>query len=283
MSQFTLAFFGDVVGGVGRRAVAHSIPRLKSERGVSLFIANGENSRNGSGLSPDNYRELRRSGVHAVTLGDHCFKDRMIVPTLEDRLEPVARPANYADGAPGKRATILNADTGWTGPTVAIITVLGRVFMPVPTDNPFAAIDREISLLAAAGDPQTRSALVIVEVHGETTSEKQAMAYHCLERHSLSSGPRVVGVVGTHTHVQTSDARIIDHTLGAITDLGMSGPHRSVIGRDIKATLDSMVRQAPAPLDVASEDNRACGALITIDTVGRRAAAIEAFVIKVPD
>lgn len=275
MPDVRIAFFGDVVGNVGRRAVASAIPRLKADRAVRLFIANGENSRNGSGISQDNYRDLLRSGVHAVTLGDHCYKDRAIVPVLEDPHEPIARPANLADGAPGKRSTLLR-EPGL--PPIAIITVLGRVFMPIPSDNPFAAVDREIAALAAAGAPD---ALVIVEIHGETTSEKQAMAYHCLERHVATSGPRVVAVVGSHTHVQTADARILDHTLAAITDLGMCGPHRSVIGRDIQATLSAMVRQAPAPLDVASDDNRACGALITLDLDARRASAIEAFAITV--
>jgi len=109
------------------------------------------------------------------------------------------------------------------------------------------------------------------------------MAYYCLERHTSASGARVIAVVGSHTHVQTADARIIDHTLAAITDLGMCGPHRSVIGRDIQATLAAMVRQTPSPLDVASDDNRACGVAITVDLAGRRASAIEAFSMAVAD
>jgi calcineurin-like phosphoesterase len=225
----------------------------------------------------DNYRELLRSGVHAVTLGDHCYKDRAIVPALEDVHEPIARPANLSPEAPGKRFSIIR-EPGL--PPIAIVTVLGRIFMPIPSDNPFAAVDREIAAIAETG---ARDALVIVEIHGETTSEKQAMAYYCLERHTAISGPRVVAVVGSHTHVQTADARIIDHMLGAITDLGMSGPHRSVIGRDVQATLAAMVRQAPSPLDVASDDNRACGAIITIDLAGRRASGIEGFGVSVGD
>jgi metallophosphoesterase (TIGR00282 family) len=277
MSEFRLAFFGDVVGGLGRRAVASAIPRLKSDRAVRLFIANGENSRNGSGLSMDNYRELLRSGVHAVTLGDHCYKDRAIVAALEDPHEPIARPANLAPEAPGKRYSIIR-ESGL--PPVAIITVLGRIFMPIPSDNPFAAVDREIAAIATE---VARDALVIVEIHGETTSEKQAMAYYCLERHALSSGPRIIAVLGSHTHVQTADARILDHLLAACTDIGMCGPHRSVIGRDIQATLAAMVRQTPSPLDVASDDNRATGVVITVDAAGRRASAIENFVISVAD
>lgn len=282
MSDLRIAFFGDVVGGLGRRAVAAGIPRLRADRSVRLFIANGENSRNGSGLSMDNHRELLRSGVHAVTLGDHCYKDRAIVPALEDPHEPIARPANLAPDAPGKRFTIIR-EPGL--PPIAIVTVLGRIFMPLPSDNPFAAVDREIAAIASdsGGGGNARDALVIVEVHAEATSEKQAMAYHCLERHVSTGGPRVVAVVGTHTHVQTADARIIDHTLAAITDLGMCGPHRSVIGRDVRATLTAMVRQAPAPLDVASDDNQARGAVITIDAEGRRASAIEPFALCIAD
>lgn len=276
MSDLRLAFFGDIVGSPGRRAVAHTVQRLKAERGVSLFLANAENSRNGSGLSQDNYRELIRSGLHGMTLGDHCFKDRHIVPVLEDLDEPIARPANLAPGAPGKRHSIIRAP-GW--PPIALVTVLGRIFMPIPSDSPFIALDREMEAISAAAP----DALVIVEIHGETTSEKQAMAWYALERHSLAPGARAIAVLGSHTHVQTADARILDHRLAAITDVGMCGPHRSVIGRDIQATLDAMVRQTPSPLDVASDDLRACGVVVTIDTTSRRASEIESFVVKVPD
>ena len=277
MADLKIAFFGDAVGNPGRRAIASAIPKLKASHGVSLFIANGENSRNGSGISQENFREMLRSGLHAVTLGDHCYKDRHIIPMLDDPDQPIARPANLSLDAPGKRHIVLRPPGA---PPIGIITVMGRIFMPLPTDNPFAAVDREIGAIAEGG---ARDALVIVEIHGETTSEKQAMAYYCLERHASTSGPRVVAVVGSHTHVQTADSRIIDHTLAAITDLGMCGPHRSVIGRDIQATLAAMVRQTPAPLDVASDDNRACGVVVTVDLNGRRASAVEAFAISIAD
>ena len=276
MSEARLAFFGDVVGGLGRRAVASAIPRLRTSHQVRLCIANGENSRNGSGISQDNYREMLRPGVHAVTLGDHVYKDRHIIPMLEHPDEPIARPANLSADAPGKGHILLRPDGL---PPIGIITVLGRIFMPIPSDNPFAAVDREIGLIAQTA----RDALVLVEIHGETTSEKQAMAYWCLERHTVSSGPRVVAVVGSHTHVQTAGARLLDHCLAAVTDVGMCGPHRSVIGRDIQATLNAMVRQNPSPLDVASDDNRATGVVITLDLASRRAAAIEGFSIAVVD
>lgn len=276
MSELRVAFFGDVVGGLGRRAVASAIPRLRDSHQVRVAIANGENSRNGSGISQDNYRELLRSGVHAVTLGDHVYKDRHIIPMLEHVDEPIARPANLSADAPGKGHILLRMNGL---PSIGIITVLGRIFMPMPSDNPFAAVDREL----AAIERTAPDALVFVEIHGETTSEKQAMAYWCLERHALASGPRVVAVVGSHTHVQTADARLLDHCVAAITDLGMCGPHRSVIGRDIRATLNTMARQNPSPLDVASDDNRATGVVITLDLASRRASGIEAFSIGVID
>lgn len=275
MSQLTIAFFGDIVGAPGRRAVAAAIPRLKASHGASIFIANAENSKNGSGLSPDNYREVRRSGVHIVTLGDHAFKDRAISETLKDPHEPIARPANLAPGAPGKTISRIELSPG--AQPLYVLTVLGRVHMPIPSDNPFAAIDRELGAIA---EP---NALVVVEVHGEVTSEKQAIAWYCLERWTGPAGPKVVAVVGSHTHVQTSDARILEHQLAALTDLGMSGPHRSVIGRDIRSTIDVMANQLPVPLEVASDDNRACGAVFRVDCAARRAISIEAFSVSIPD
>lgn len=274
MPELSIAYFGDIVGSPGRRAVASAIPRLKASHNVSVFIANAENAKNGSGLSPENYRELRRAGLHAMTLGDHVFKDRHIIDHLRDFHEPVSRPANLAANAPGKR--IIRVTAGLTdAPPIYVLCVLGRMYMPLPSDNPFACIDRE---LASIPDP---AAIVLVEVHGEVTSEKQAIAWHCAQRWSAPDAAKVVAVVGSHTHVQTADPRILDQTLAAITDLGMCGPHRSVIGRSIDATIDAMSNQAPTPLDVAEDDNRASGVVVTIDLASRRATAIHAFSLPI--
>ena len=270
MAELVVAFLGDVVGSVGRRAVAQAIPILRERHAVDVVIVNGENSRQGSGITPEHVRELKAAGVHAVTLGDHCFKDRAIVPMLDDPMTPICRPANLSRQAPGKR--VVRIDRASEAP-LFVLTVLGRIFMPIPSDNPFDAVDRELSAISEPG------AMVIVEVHAEATSEKQAMAWHCLEKWGAGNGTRpgatVVAVVGSHTHVQTADARILDHQLAAITDLGMCGPYRGVIGRSVDATLRAMVMQMPAPLDVASEDPRVTGVVMRLDPAGRRAVAIE--------
>lgn len=290
MSELSLVFLGDCVGSPGRHAVAVAVKQLRLGPKATLIVVNGENSRNGSGISPDNYREIRRAGavppgpprtaggVDAVTLGDHCYKDRAIVPLLNDPEEPIARPANLSLGAPGKRVIRLaNPATEGRSVPVYVVTVLGRIFMPIAADSPFDAVDRELAAI-----PE-RDAIVLVEMHAETTSEKQAMAWHCLERWSSPSRARVVAVVGTHTHVQTADARIMEHAIAAITDVGMCGPHRGVIGRDARATLEAMTVQSPTPLDVAGEDVRACGVRVRIDTSTRSPASIEALNIPVPD
>jgi 2',3'-cyclic-nucleotide 2'-phosphodiesterase len=274
VAELTIAFLGDVVGSPGRSAVARVLPILRERHKAAIIIVNGENSRNGSGLSPDNYRELRRigggakegAGVNAITLCDHCFRDRQIIPILKDPAEPVARPANLAARAPGKR--IIRLETGPESPPLYILTVLGRLFMPVPADSPFDTIDRE---LGAIPEPD---ALVLVEAHCEATSEKVALAWYCLTNWTGPGKPAVVAVLGTHTHVQTADARILEHRLAAMTDVGMTGPHRSVIGRHVSAVLEAMSTQAPIPLDVASDDVRAQGCVITIDTADRRAVSI---------
>ncbi len=252
---------------------------LRERHKAALVIANAENAKHGSGLSPDNYRELRRAGIDAMTLGDHWFRDRAIGPVLEDAGEPIARPANLSARAPGKRTVRLTLPGG---EPVYLVTVLGRIFMPIPADSPFDAVEREIAAISEPG------AMVIVEVHAEATSEKAALTWHCAWRHSGATrpgetapppptSPRVVAVVGSHTHVQTADARIVERQLAAITDLGMTGPHRSVIGRSIEATLEAMVNQTAAALDVASDDARAQGVVVTLDTVHRRAVSVTAF------
>jgi hypothetical protein len=200
------------------------------------------------------------------------------VPFLQDANEPIARPANLSLSAPGKRAirvrlpfsAAIAAPPAAPGETpLYVLTLLGRLFMPVPADSPFDALDRELAAI-----PE-QNAMVVVEVHAEASSEKQALAWHALEKWSSPSRARVIAVVGTHTHVQTNDARVLDHAVAACTDVGMCGPHRSVIGRDIHATLEAMTKQTPTPLDVAADDLRARGVLIRVDLASRSPMSIE--------
>lgn len=258
------------------QAFAHAASALRSEHPGLVIVVNGENARNGSGLSPDNYKTLRRAGADAITLGDHCFKDSRIAEFLDDGEKPVARPANLARTARGKsRILIPPGDAARDAPGLAIITVLGRLFMSLPADDPFAAADRELERLAS----DAPDALAIIEVHGEATSEKAAMAWHCLAHWPQ----RVIGVVGTHTHVQTADARVLDGRLGAMTDLGMCGGRRGVIGRQIEPVLSFMTRQTPASFHVADGDPAATGCLLQIDTASRRCVSIDPLLIPTPD
>ncbi len=284
-AELIICFLGDIVGADGRRAAIKAAMRVREQYAHAavrpIVIANAENSKNGSGLSPDNLGELSRGGggdkygiggaIDAFTLGDHCFKDRAILGPLSDEAVPLSRPANLAAAAPGKRKVRIDIQGFDTPRALYVITVLGRIYMPMPADNPFAAVDREIESI-----PE-KDALVVIEVHAEVTSEKQAMAWHCLHKWTRPNAgrPTVVGVVGTHTHVQTADARILEHRLAAITDLGMCGPHRSVIGRDVTDTLMAMTEQAPVALSVASDDVRAKGAAIRVNIHERRAVGIE--------
>lgn len=275
MDELRIAFFGDVVGAPGVRAFASAAKGLREAGRADVIVVNGENAKNGSGLSPEAYKELRRAGADAVTLGDHCFKDRKIVEDLEDPLKPLARPANLSGKARGKRVSRVAMTAGQMErfPPLFVVTVLGRLFMSLPANDPFEAVDREVEAIASAEG----RALVVVEIHAEATSEKIAMAWHCARRWAS----RVIAVVGTHTHVPTADARIVEGSLAAITDLGMCGGHRGVIGRKIDQVLQMMTEQNPFPYEVADEDARATGVIVRVDCGSRRAVGIEALEVRV--
>lgn len=264
-----IAFFGDIVGVPGRRAFAAGVKTVKERFGPLVVIANAENVRNGSGLHPEGYRELRDAGADALTLGDHCYKDTRIMPYLEDPKEPIARPANLAAGARGKSRVRLPLTPA--GPHLYVVTVLGRLFMSIPANDPFAAVDRMVEQIAH----EDESALVLVEIHAEATSEKGAMAWHCLKRWPR----RVIAVLGTHTHVQTADARLLQHSLAVMSDVGFCGGHDGVIGRTAESVLHVMTTQNPASMDVCDAEVRADGCVITLDLGSRRADRIDPFQI----
>ena len=257
MGTLRLAFLGDVVGSSGRKAVHDNLPTLREEWSPDLVVINAENARNGSGLTPEMYGKLRAYGINGVTLGDHWHREPQITPVLEKADEPIIRPANLPQRAPGRHLLRLEAPSG---KSVFVVTVLGRLFLTQPVGDPFETVDH---ILASLPDPD---GIVIVEAHMEATSEKAALAFHL--------DGRVAAVVGTHTHVPTADARILPRGTALVSDLGMSGPYESVIGRDAAAVVGHLTTGMHNPFPVASGDTRIAGAVIDIDEAMRVARGI---------
>ncbi|MHC4947852.1 MAG: TIGR00282 family metallophosphoesterase [Planctomycetota bacterium] len=260
MNPLTIAFLGDIFAAPGRRVVQQQLPRLREEHRPDLVIANAENARSGSGLTPDLYRKIRGYGIDAITLGDHTFRAPGVTEILETPDEPIARPANLATGAVGRLYTRVPLPNGG-GRSLFVVTVLGRVFFPLPADDPFAAVDR---VLASLPEPDP---LVLVEAHMEATSEKAALARHL--------DGRALAVVGTHTHVPTADARILPAGTGFITDVGMCGPYDSIIGRDAASVLRHMTTGMHVRFGVGEGGEALCGVVVRADVDRRRTVDIE--------
>ncbi len=256
---------GDIVGAPGRQAVRQLMPELRRRWSPDLVLANAENAANGTGLTPELYRKLRESGIDAMTLGDHVYKKVQISSVLE-READIIRPANLPAGAIGRRWMRVpererSSISGYQGPPLYVLTVLGRIFTSLPCDDPFAAVELVLSKL-----PEPRP-LVLVEIHAEATSEKIAMGWYL--------DGRAVAVIGSHTHVATADARILPKGTAYITDMGMCGPHESILGRRVDRVLTHMTTAMPAPFDVAEGDPRINGIFIEIDTMRRCAITVE--------
>lgn len=256
---------GDVVGAPGRRMLTETLSTLSAERNIDCVIANVENTANGSGLTAGLYTKFVEGGVHLMTMGDHVYRRRDIIPTLE-RSEKIVRPANLNIGAPGHEVAIYETRSG---SKVAVIALLGRMYMSVQSDDPFHAVDRVLSTL-----PKDVN-IVVVDVHAEATSEKIALGWHLDGRVSV--------VFGTHTHVPTSDEAILPGGTGYITDVGMTGPYDSVLGRSKENVLSAMISGVPSPFTVATDDVRLCGILATLEPKTGRCTAIERVCIRKND
>lgn len=247
---------GDIVGRPGRRVLADRLKGLIEEHAVDCVIANAENAAGGSGLTPQIYDKLLRYGVNLITLGDHAFRKRDIIETLE-RTDNIARPANFSEYAAGRGTALYQTSKG---PTVGVITLIGRLFMK-PADCPYAAADRLITKF------QQQAEIIVVEMHAEATSEKVAMGYHVDGRASCC--------FGTHTHIPTADERILPRGTAYITDVGMTGAHDSVLGRKTQSVLKAFRTQMPIPFEIATGDVRINAALITVDSNTRKAERIQ--------
>lgn len=255
-----LLMLGDVVGNPGRRILKENLPRIRRELGVGAVVVNAENAAAGSGLTVALAREIL-SVADAITLGDHTWGQKDFASTI-NQLTNVVRPANYPAGSPGK---------GWTLVTTpilrfAVLNLQGRVFMN-PVDCPFRAADTMLREMP-------KDVPIFVDFHAEATSEKIAFAHYL--------DGRVTAVVGTHTHVQTSDALVLPGGTAFQTDLGMCGPWYSSIGRDFKPVLQKFTTGIPARFDVAAGPATLEGAVITFDAATRKATAIEPFRYREP-
>jgi hypothetical protein len=253
---------GDVVGRPGRQILHQKLPNLVRERAVDLVVANAENIAGGSGITANLFNKVRSYGVDVVTLGDHIYRKADIVPTLQSS-ERIVRPANLSSAAAGRRYTVVTTNSGIP---VGVFSLLGRIYMNLPADDPFAAADWILSDM-----PETVR-VTVCDMHAEATSEKVAMGHWLDGRCSM--------IVGTHTHIPTADARILPGGSAVITDLGMCGPYDSVLGRRKDRVLKHMTTNMPHPFEIATGDVRLCGALAEIDTETGRALTMERIEVR---
>ena len=252
----TLLFIADIVGQPGRRAIKELVPKLRQKYRLDLVVANGENSAGGSGITPQTAEEIFSSGVDIITCGDHLWDQKDVIQLLE-RESRFVRPLNYPPGTPGQGSVLFKLDGL---PPVGIINLQGRTFMP-PLENPFHTVLAEVERL------RQNTGLILVDFHAEATSEKVAIA-------RLLDG-RVSAVIGTHTHVQTADEQIFPGGTAFLCDAGFTGPHESVIGREIEPIIKRFMTNMPQKFEVAKGRVLLQGAILDLDERSGRATRIE--------
>lgn len=237
-------------------AIKKKLPELKQSLGLDFVIANVENAAHGKGVTPKIIEELQGCGVQAFTAGNHLWDNKEIIPYIGDS-KVLVRPANYPPDAPGRTAQTFEV---YSGVKVCVLSVEGQRLMGNAVDSPFRAVDRELEKWKGKAD------VFVVDVHAEATSEKRAMGWYL--------DGRVAGVVGTHTHVQTADEEILPKGTAYVTDIGMTGPHDSVIGLNKNMALLRFVKQMPAQFEVAQGDIRLCAMLIEVEESNGKAKKI---------
>lgn len=248
-----ILFTGDMVGSAGRQVFQRVTERLRGEGRIDLVVANAENGAGGRGPSPDIAEAILTAGADALTLGDHTFDDKRLIPLLDT--EPrIVRPANFPPDAAGRGMTTLETDEG----PICIISLIGRVFMN-PADCPFRTADKLLSLCNAK--------TILVDFHAEATSEKIALGRYL--------DGRVTGIFGTHTHVQTSDESILPEGTAYITDLGMTGPKDSVIGREVEPVVQKFITGMPQKFDTSKNDPALEGVIVDVDVATGKTRTIE--------
>jgi hypothetical protein len=252
-----ILFLADIVGKLGRKAVTAQAGELRRRLQLDWILANAENVSGGIGLTPRNAQQLHSAGVDVLTSGNHIWKHKEIQGFLEST-EWLLRPANYPPGSPGRGSGVF--DNGEH--SLGVINVQGRTFMEA-LDCPFRRVEEELEALTE------RCRVVLVDLHAEATSEKKAMLFFLAGRASA--------LIGTHTHVQTADAQVLDGYTGYITDAGMCGPERSVIGMEPESVLERFVSKLPQRFTPAGGEVLLQGVLLDVDPVSGRTMSIEAW------
>ena len=251
-----ILFIGDIVGEPGRKAVKNLLPKLREQHGLDFIIANGENSAGGSGITPKTAEEIFSAGVDVITSGDHLWDQKEVVELL--RNEPrFVRPLNYPAGTAGQGSVVIQKGSL---PLVAVLNLQGRTFMPV-LENPFQLGRAEVERL------RQQTKIIFVDIHAEATSEKIALA-------RMLDG-QVSAVIGTHTHVQTADEQIFPGGTAYLTDAGFTGPHESVLGREIQPIIKRFLTNLPQRFEVAKGRVVLQGALVEIDDSNGQAIGIK--------
>jgi len=253
-----ILFIGDIVGSAGREIIKEGLGKIREREKIDFVIANAENAAGGSGLTVRVVEELLASNIDCITSGDHIWSKKDILKIID--IEPrLLRPANYPAGVRGTGSTILSTKDGIK---VGILNLQGRVFMN-PIECPFRVASFEIERMKKEVD------IIVVDIHAEATSEKQALG-HWLDG-------KVSAVLGTHTHTQTADERVLPQGTAYITDVGMTGPFESVLGRTIDSVLQRFLTSTPVRMDVAEDDLRIQGAIIEVDESNSKANFIKRF------
>lgn len=255
-----LLLIGDIVGKTGRRMVISQVPKLVSHYGIDLVIANAENAAGGNGLTHEVMDELLSVGIGVLTSGNHIFDKKEVFDFLDD-VPHLLRPLNLPSGTPGHGYVVVSP-----GSPVAVINVAGRAFMPFQYDDPFQAVEQVLESLPS------QVKIIVIDFHAETTSEKAALAWHLDGRVSV--------VVGTHTHVQTSDERILPQGTAFLTDLGMTGPRDSVIGVKSDLVIKKLRSQMPVRFETAQGTGQFGALFVEVDEASGRALNIERIFLR---
>lgn len=255
MKKLKILFIGDIVGKPGRNAVKHFLTQLKADEAIDFVIANGENLSAGKGITFDKYEEMIAAGIDYFTSGNHIWNNRDIIPYMKDKSVKILRPANYPNDPPGLGYVNLDIE----GVKIMIINLMGRVFIPGLFDDPFSKAKEIVD--------ENSNSIIIIDFHAEATSEKMALAYYL--------DGQVSAVIGTHTHVQTADEKILSGGTGFISDVGMCGPANSVLGVDKDIIVRGFLTGLPQSHKVAVGDSIFNACILEIDSATKKTLSIK--------